>query len=208
MFKSFYFMVLGALGTFIYHSAFSNDLVTNLVHQFTDPSAYVKTVNTDVIEQIDGTAVAVSDGDTITVKSSYGNVIVRMFAIDAPEATCHGFSDKYCKEVGQEGSTESKLYLRELVLNKHVVVTLGHGMSGKRVVGTVYVNGEDVNLAMVNSGNAWHYKYYAKDQSPDDRNAYSKAENDARRLRSGIWAQSNPTAPWQWRQKQKTNHSY
>jgi len=149
---------------------------------------------------------AVSDGDTLTVKSSYGNVVVRLFAIDAPEASCHGYSDSVCTENGQPDAKASKLYLRNLVLNKDVKVILGQGMSHNRVVGTVLADGKDINLEMVKAGHAWHYKYFSKNQSADDRRAYTDAENNAKQLRLGLWDDNRPLPPWEWRKQHKSIH--
>ena len=40
---------------------------------------------------------------------------------------------------------------------------------------------------------AWHYKQYSKDA------ALAKAETDAKEAKKGLWADPNPTAPWDYR---------
>jgi endonuclease YncB( thermonuclease family) len=55
-------------------------------------------------------------------------------------------------------------------------------------------DGEDVNLAMVRAGLAWHYRYHC----PDDR-TLAEAEAEARAARRGLWADGRPEAPWEWR---------
>jgi endonuclease YncB( thermonuclease family) len=50
---------------------------------------------------------------------------------------------------------------------------------------------------------AWHYKQYARDQSPQDRAAYAEAETTARQQRAGLWQDANPVPPWSFRRAAK-----
>lgn len=59
--------------------------------------------------------------------------------------------------------------------------------------------GRDVNLGQVKAGLDWHYKYYQDEQSPEDRRIYADAEKEARSARRGLWADPNPTPPWDFR---------
>ncbi len=205
MYRLVYYVVFAMIGSGFY-SIFNESLdLKNIFGQTTN--GLVSVANAESAKNVDvlnGKVVAVSDGDTLTVSSRYGNVIIRMFAIDAPEATCHGLSDNFCVEKGQAGAKESKLHLRQLVLGKYVDVRLGQGMSGNRVVGTVYADGKDINLAMVDAGHAWHYKYFSKNQSPTERETYTKAEANARHLKAGVWSDDNPLPPWVWRKRNKS----
>ena len=94
---------------------------------------------------IHGKVVAVADGDTITIlTSAKEQVKIRLHGIDAPER-------------GQDFGTKSKQALSDLVFGKQVrIETEGKDRYG-RVIGTVFVDGVDVNLAMVDMGLAWHY---------------------------------------------------
>jgi len=58
---------------------------------------------------------------------------------------------------------------------------------------------EDVGLALVQSGFAWHYRQYQKEQSPEDRDRYSAAEQEARVKREGLWRDAHPVPPWEYR---------
>jgi micrococcal nuclease len=44
---------------------------------------------------------------------------------------------------------------------------------------------------------AWHYKQFSKDEK------MAKAEVEAREAKKGLWADSNPVAPWAFRRKKK-----
>jgi len=45
----------------------------------------------------------------------------------------------------------------------------------------------DANLVIITAGLAWHYKKYQAEQSASDRRLYSRAEEDARAGRLGLW---------------------
>jgi endonuclease YncB( thermonuclease family) len=47
----------------------------------------------------------------------------------------------------------------------------------------------------VDEGQAWAYRHFT-DQ-------YVKGEEKARRKRKGLWKDSQPMAPWEWRQKMR-----
>ncbi|MCF8247694.1 MAG: thermonuclease family protein [Saprospiraceae bacterium] len=57
----------------------------------------------------------------------------------------------------------------------------------------MYVEGQCLNLELVKSGLAWHYKKYSKDE------AYADAKDAARTARKGLWQDQKTIAPWDWR---------
>jgi micrococcal nuclease len=63
-----------------------------------------------------------------------------------------------------------------------------------RLVARVYVGGEDVSLALVRSGLAWHYTKYSRDPE------LAEAEMAAKGAQLGLWSRSAPTPPWEFRQ--------
>jgi endonuclease YncB( thermonuclease family) len=50
----------------------------------------------------------------------------------------------------------------------------------------IIINGVDANLEQVTAGMGWHYKQYAKVQSPKDREDYEVAEFNAKICRMGL----------------------
>ena len=62
-----------------------------------------------------------------------------------------------------------------------------------RLVGRVVYEGQDLSLALIRQGLAWHYKEYSSDQLLAD------AEDQARASRLGIWSQPDPIPPWEFR---------
>jgi hypothetical protein len=67
------------------------------------------------------------------------------------------------------------------------------------LVGKVWVEGNDECLEQLKAGLAWHYKEYEKEQSPTDRQVYANSEQEARAQKRGLWKDSAPTPPWQYR---------
>ena len=68
-----------------------------------------------------------------------------------------------------------------------------------RVLGKVMVNDSGVNLDVVESGLAWHYKQHQSEQSSADRRVYGLAEERARSARFGLWRDTEPVPPWDFR---------
>ncbi len=58
---------------------------------------------------------------------------------------------------------------------------------------------EDVGLAQIESGLAWHYKRFQAEQTLEERDRYSRAEQEARTKREGLWKDFQPVPPWEYR---------
>ena len=52
---------------------------------------------------------------------------------------------------------------------------------------------------MVQDGLAWHYKDYEKEQSKRDRDLYKQAEQKAQKERIGLWKNTDPIKPSDFR---------
>ena len=61
----------------------------------------------------------------------------------------------------------------------------------------------DAGLAQITVGLAWHYKQYAKEQAPEDRERYAFAEDEAKAKHAGLWQDKNPIPPWEWRHQKR-----
>ncbi len=144
---------------------------------------------------LEGRVVKLSDGDTITVLDRE-NVQhkIRLTGIDAPEKK-------------QAFGTRSRENLSKLVFGKPVIVEWVKLDRYRRVLGKVLVSGIDANLEQVRGGFAWHYKQYEKEQSIRDRVAYAEAEQLARSERRGLWRDSNPVPPWEFRHSRRNGIS-
>jgi endonuclease YncB( thermonuclease family) len=94
---------------------------------------------------------------------------------------CWGSEGIDAPEHGQAFGTKSKENLSVLVAGKEVVVEYAKYDRYRRILGKVHVNGEDVNLELIEVGQAWHFKKYEGEQSVSDRVKYSDAEREARK---------------------------
>jgi len=146
--------------------------------------------NADVIS---GRVVAVADGDTITVRdASDKDYKVRLSGIDAPEKA-------------QPFGAAAKKSLSGLVYGKAVTVDLIRRDYYPHVVGKVLVHGVDVNLAQVKRGMAWFFKHYQNEHPTEDSVRYMQAQDAAESGHLGLWADKNPTPPWEFRKQGKLN---
>ncbi len=130
--------------------------------------------------QFAGRVVAVHDGDTITVLVGRRMIKVRLEGVD-------------CPELGQPYGRVAKTFTSDRVFGKDVRVEQTAVDRYGRSVGRVMVNGEDLSMAIVSAGLAWHYTQYSSDRALD------AAEQSARTAHRGLWSQANPVPPWVYR---------
>jgi endonuclease YncB( thermonuclease family) len=143
-------------------------------------STKVKEINTSIT----GKVIAVKDGDTIKMLYDGKPLTIRFAHIDCPEI-----------KKGQPFGQAAKKFTSDLCFGQNVtVITEGKYDRYKRLI-AVIINekGENVNKELVKAGLAWHFKKYSSDTS------YDKLELTARERKIGLWADDNPTPPWDWR---------
>lgn len=130
---------------------------------------------------IKGKVIHISDGDTIHIltveKEKYK---IRLNDIDAPESK-------------QAFGNKSKENLKKYIYNKNVSIVYNTKDKYGRILGTVYLNNQDINIQQVKDGFAWVYKRYSKNT------IYYKAEKEAQNKRKGLWQEKNPIEPWIYR---------
>lgn len=133
----------------------------------------------------EGRVVGISDGDTLTVVAGRKSVKVRLAEIDAPESK-------------QSFGTESKESLSDLCHQRSAVVDDRGRDDYGRTVGVVYCDGVDASAEQVRRGLAWAFDRYGRRES-----TMYRLQNEARAARRGLWADSNPIAPRDWRREQR-----
>ena len=131
-----------------------------------------------------GKVIGVLDGDTIDVLVDRQPRRVRLAEIDAPEKK-------------QAFGTRAREALSGFVFGQLVRVRESGTDRYGRTIGTVVVDGQSVNRAMVSAGMAWAYRRYLVDRS------LLELEAQARQSRRGLWADAAPVAPWEWREAQR-----
>jgi len=125
--------------------------------------------------------VSVHDGDTLTVLIERRQMKVRLTDIDAPE-------------LRQPFGTRSKQSLSELCFGKIASLDVRGQDRYKRALAQVTCEGRDANAEQVRRGYAWTYVRYAGPGSP-----LLALENEARAAHRGLWQDSAPVPPWDWR---------
>lgn len=139
-----------------------------------------------VAGQTTGTVISVTDADTIVVRTAEKSLKVRLLHIDAPEP-------------GQAYSARARQALTDLVKGREVEIVGSKKDFFKRTLGEIKLDGKSVNLELVKLGWAWAYVEF---KPPAE---YVKAEADARRARLGLWADRQPTPPWEYRKSRRKN---
>lgn len=131
--------------------------------------------------------VGVADGDTLTAyHDARGRVTCRLYGIDAPEKR-------------QAYGQASKASLAALSYGRSAAIDIvGRDRYGRSVC-KVAVGGVDVNREQLARGMAWMYRQYTSDRR------YSEAEADAQIRRMGVWRDSDPTPPWDFRRRRRAH---
>lgn len=152
----------------------------------------VISIGSATADEIKGKVTRVIDGDTIEVKTIPPQLLaytpglpVRLKNIDAPESM-------------QPFGRWSKDMLSSMVAGEVVTVTFSSTDKYGRILGVVSTaKSHDVGRDMVAKGAAWTYEQY------NDNPELAPLQRAARENRDGLWADSNPTPPWEWRRLHK-----
>jgi micrococcal nuclease len=141
--------------------------------------------------------VSVSDGDTLTVRRNDNgrNMVIKLACIDAPERN-------------QPWGKESAQRLSKL-LPKGLTVSLGYfgdkdqNFGNKDPYGrTIGVVGNEVqstiNLQLVKEGQAWVYEKEIR-RCRGFEQEFRQSQAAAQKQRLGLWSQTNPCPPWDYR---------
>ncbi len=136
-------------------------------------------------ETVDGKVTRIIDGDSILVTDSKSvEYEVQLEGIDAPE-------------IKQDFGKESAEGLSKLLKDKTVRITWKSKDNFERPLAQVYDGDKHINMEMIKTGMAWHFKRYNKDEE------LAKAETSAKEAKKGLWAKESPVAPWDYRKENK-----
>lgn len=142
-------------------------------------SCRITTPSIKIGDSISGKVITVIDGDTYDLLTKDKKTIrVRMEGIDAPEK-------------GMPFYKVSKLYLGKLCFNKSVKIGIvDKDVTGRYLAFTYMDDGIELSHEMIRAGLAWHFKRYNVDQD------LANLEEEARKLKLGLWINENPMPPW------------
>lgn len=138
-------------------------------------------------ETIEGRVIAILDGDSFVLLDRKGaQHRIRLAAADAPEW-------------GQRGRVRSKENLSRLVAERDVRAHCDETDPSGRRVCKVLQGSADVGLEQIRAGYAWWVRDHARDQPAEDRAEYERSERQARDAKRGLWKDTHPVPPWEWR---------
>lgn len=149
---------------------------------------------------IEGMVKAVYDGDTVLLTTrEESRLKVRLYGIDAPET-------RKPDKPGQPYGDIAKRTLMYKIMGRRVSAEIMDIDQYKRAVAVIRYEGRDVNREMVTEGMAWAYRQYLQGAYESE---YAGSEARARSRRAGLWRESNPQPPWEFRNghKGRSRHS-
>lgn len=131
------------------------------------------------------TITRVKDGDSLVTVHGKTEVEIRLQGIDSPE-------------LGQAYGQKAKQATSQLAHGKTVAIKpIGQDRYGRTLADVILPDGRNLNQELVRQGYAWWFRKYSNDQT------LANLEAEARKERRGLWADANPTAPWDWRDQQR-----
>jgi endonuclease YncB( thermonuclease family) len=136
------------------------------------------------------TVLSIGDGDTIRVRQAGKALTVRLACIDAPETAQSPY--------GQQ----ARSYLQQrLPVGREVRLDIKTTDRYGRLVAEVF-SGININLALVEDGQAFVYRQYL---GGCDADAYLAAEDRAGRAGLGVWQlRGGITRPWDFRRQRSS----
>ncbi|ABS44423.1 thermonuclease family protein [Campylobacter jejuni subsp. doylei 269.97] len=144
-------------------------------------------------KELTGKVSKVIGGDTIELLAKisktnpYNHIAklkIRLYGIDAPE-------------LKQAYGKEAKEYLSALVLKQEVGLIIENKDKYDRIVGTLFLKGQDINKEMVKNGYAHAYESFSK--------KYLAEQADAKMFKLGLWQDERVMSPSEFRKQQRKN---
>jgi micrococcal nuclease len=130
-----------------------------------------------------GKVITIKDGDTVVVLDSINkSTTLRLAEIDCPEKK-------------QPFGNKAKIFTHDQIYLKTITYVITDIDRYGRAIAMLYYGSENKYLSaeLVKNGLAWHYKRYSKSTE------LANLELQAKKNRIGIWSQSNPMSPSEWR---------
>lgn len=131
-----------------------------------------------------GKVVGIKDGDTIVLLID-GNkqLVIRVADIDCPERS-------------QAYGQKARKFTSDAIFGKIVKYDVKKKDRYGRSIAFLFYEGKNLSHELLKAGLAWHYSYYS-----DDR-YMAQLEAQARKEKKGLWADSHPINPYEYRKRQ------
>ena len=129
----------------------------------------------------------VIDGDSLLVSTDRGDIEVRLYGVDIPE-------------YDQPFSRQAKIFTQKAVLGKKVMIEPVAEDAYGRTVAVVAKGADIINRELVQAGLAWVYPRYCKKAVCT---SWKKDERTARDEKMGLWQETQPNPPWQWKKSKR-----
>ncbi len=126
-----------------------------------------------------------TDGDSVVIiLNNKKKVVVELEGID-------------CPELQQDCGNEAMEFTKAFIYKKKVRVDIKDYNNEDVFVGRLFVDGQDLSLALIEEGLAWYDKKNSSDKT------LGKAQKKAKKAKKGLWKKTNPTPPWTFRNTSK-----
>ncbi|UOK43400.1 MULTISPECIES: thermonuclease family protein [Flavobacterium] len=131
-----------------------------------------------------GKVIAIKDGDTVVVLDSLNKqTTLRLAEIDCPEKN-------------QPFGTKAKQFTSQEIFSKTIRYKVYDvDRYGRTVAQVYYDDNKYLSAEIIKHGMGWHYKKYSTSKE------LAQLEITARKNKTGLWIDTNPIEPSQWRKK-------
>ena len=135
------------------------------------------------------TLLRVVDGDTLVVAPEKGKkILVRLYGIDCPEGR-------------QKFGLEARQITHELAYNQPLILELLYEDRYGRSVAIIWLpDNTTLQEKLLRIGAGWVFPRYCTRQ---ECVAWEKLEHTARESKIGLWEESHPIPPWEWRKNSR-----
>lgn len=130
--------------------------------------------------------IGIKDGDTVLVLlGDNTQKTLRLAEVDCPES-------------GQPFGKNAKEFTSSQIFGKNIeFIETDTDRYGRTIAKLYYNNGKYLSAEIIKAGLGWWYYYYSNDK---DLGTY---QQNAMKLKLGLWQDKNPIQPWNWRKRTK-----